>query len=637
MEESGEVRRCFCARGRTCDRCGSRLGHFFGIKGFGCRERNHEARCQRRYGQFEDSDGLGPLPSSTQRSDRARNGPRRHQSQQVLQTEQGESLRWLNALFAKMWPKIDEAAQRIVREQVTPQIKESLPGMLANRFRFKKFTLGTVPPTLGPISCFEMASGLKMEVGIDFRSSVDIEIEVGVASVGVRQLTFKGTLIIRLAPLIGEVPVVGGIQAYFLDPPVLEMDLTGLGNVAEMPGLAGITQNAFKTAVAGSLLLPNVISVPVGTEEQGVDHALMSLPVPRGILRFTALEAEDLIGADMHLLSKATSDPYVKVELAGETWQSSTVMKNLNPKWKDTDWHDFVVFDRDQKINIQVFDEDQMSADDLIGKARPMVVSDALDEQEAWIPLFDQAIDFNKPGNKVAVSKNGKARLRFEWMDIASDGCLDHDAVLAEVRIKELQVPAELGSEFSIAVKIGKAERTTPLVKVQPANANAAAAVDKTLAQVVRASDKQGLDTKTIAAITGLAEEEVDKMLQRKSFEPKDPAPAPCKAGESIMVNRVLYIPFGKDALLPGSINVTVFNKKKIGLASGSLALSEVTKLPGNSWPQVDAKSSEKGLHYTNTTLPLKSLKGGRDCQAQVMVTLKGLVLEAPTSSFVGQ
>eukprot|EP00971_Amphidinium_carterae_P131686 2608237-Amphidinium_carterae.1 len=34
-----------------------------------------------------------------------------------------------------------------------------------------------------------------------------------------------------------------------------------------------------------------------------------------------------------------------------------------------------------------------------------------------------EAIDFNKPGNKVAVSKNGRARLRFEWMDHAKTRC----------------------------------------------------------------------------------------------------------------------------------------------------------------------------------------------------------------------
>eukprot|EP00971_Amphidinium_carterae_P127618 2528531-Amphidinium_carterae.1 len=80
-------------------------------------------------------------------------------------------------------------------------------------------------------------------------------------------------------------------------------------------------------------------------------------------------------------------------------------------------------------------------------------------------------------------------------------------------------VPAELGSEFSIAVKIGKTERMTPLVKVQPVNANAAAVVDKTLMQVVQASDKQGLDTKTIAAITGATVEPLKQGTRWRTLE----------------------------------------------------------------------------------------------------------------------
>ena len=45
-------------------------------------------------------------------------------------------------------------------------------------------------------------------------------------------------------------------------------------------------------------------------------------------------------------------------QCSGETWCSSTVKANLNPRWTANDWHEFVIYDMDQRIRIEVFDED---------------------------------------------------------------------------------------------------------------------------------------------------------------------------------------------------------------------------------------------------------------------------------------
>ena len=37
---------------------------------------------------------------------------------------------------------------------------------------------------------------------------------------------------LRLGPLINEMPIVGGITAYFVDAPELDLDFTGLGDMA---------------------------------------------------------------------------------------------------------------------------------------------------------------------------------------------------------------------------------------------------------------------------------------------------------------------------------------------------------------------------------------------------------------------
>lgn len=443
---------------------------------------------------------------------------------------------WLNALFTKLWPNIDAAVQKIVHEQVVPQVNESLPSMLRGRFKVSKLTLGSTPPQLGPITYHELPGGAKLKVGIRFDSSVDISLDLG-ASAGVRSVKFNGSIVLRLGPFMNEVPVVGGAVLYFLDRPRLELDFTGLGNIADAPGLAGIVRNTIDDIIAGAVVLPNLISVPLGTEEQGIDHAILKKPVPVGVMRVSIMQATNLLGKDLRLLGSATSDPYVRVRLSGDEWRSSTVQATCNPVWREDDYHDFFVYDVEQHFSFEVYDADRFSSDDLIGISRSIAVTEARGIEEALLPLVP-GLEPQKPGVAVGSAHCGILKLGFSWFELLPGPAGPEGSVVA-VKIKHLKLAASVATDISIVVELGGVKRSTPLIKAE--HQSSAKTVDRTTCDIVKRCYSSGIDRATISKIVDLDASCVDELLGAGEHTSSD------KAGlaepKLVQVDTVIYIP----------------------------------------------------------------------------------------------
>ncbi len=60
-------------------------------------------------------------------------------------------------------------------------------------------------------------------------------------------------MIFLFRPLIGDIPLIGGVQLYFLRQPEVEFDLGGAANVLEIPGLSGLLKSAVDDQVLREL------------------------------------------------------------------------------------------------------------------------------------------------------------------------------------------------------------------------------------------------------------------------------------------------------------------------------------------------------------------------------------------------
>lgn len=523
-----------------------------------------------------------------------------------LEIAKGESLEWLNSIVEFLWPRINKAVQKIVQEQVVPQVQEKLPGPLQSVKI--NVNLGDETPAFGPIKVYTLKdaagkeTGLKMHLRVDYTSDVNVQISIGPMSVGVRSLRFVGELVVKMSPLIDEVPVVGGLTVYFLNPPDIDMDFTGLGNILDAPGLAGILRSAVDSVIAGVVVMPNQIAVPIGTEDQGVDRAKLKMPIPLGLLRVTAVRGSHLPGTDWHLFSKASADPYVVVKLGAETWMSPHCDQTTDPVWPDDTFSDLLVFDREQLIRIQVWDKD-IGPDDFMGKAQTLMVGNVvMSPGQRDLPLYAQKVDVDVEGD-VQATKCGDLTLSFEFLEPVPgkipDAC---DICLLTVKADEVIVPSACGQDVGVTVKVSapavsgsgegfSTEASMPLGSVPKPKA-AGKAVSQVLESVITKLNEKGMPKEDIAEVVALPCSEVTKVLGGGEVQvdlASDSAP------HVVEVEACITLKVPKAYLDSADIELVLADKKKAVICMHKARLSDVKSAQGLTLPGPIKIPSEKG------------------------------------------
>lgn len=53
-----------------------------------------------------------------------------------------------------------------------------------------------------------------------------------------------------MKPLINQMPLIGGVQYFFLNPPSLDFNLIGVADVLDMPGLADLIRRIVQEQIA---------------------------------------------------------------------------------------------------------------------------------------------------------------------------------------------------------------------------------------------------------------------------------------------------------------------------------------------------------------------------------------------------
>ena len=100
---------------------------------------------------------------------------------------------------------------------------------------------------LGPVTCrctgcyyedrYNSDGGVVFQSGLEYHSDCEIVLATKLATGGAASLDVAGTLSVLLRPLHGEAPpFVGGVEVLFTNPPVMNLDFEGIGNLADLPG-----------------------------------------------------------------------------------------------------------------------------------------------------------------------------------------------------------------------------------------------------------------------------------------------------------------------------------------------------------------------------------------------------------------
>eukprot|EP00435_Cladocopium_sp_Y103_P008713 s2755_g2.t1 len=357
------------------------------------------------------------------------------------------SVSCLSGTSGRLHPKIITLAARQLEDPFglfTQSLRLKTPLPLQD-IHFSHFLLGTTPPEVGPFEVSEWqhphdgSMGIEMKVGFNLDTEANIEMQVHGVKLGINRMFLKGDLLIRLEPLIDEIPVIGGIVVCFLNQPEVEFQYSGLAAHVD----SNILRSLLHSAVAQALVLPQVVKIPIGTEEQNVDRALLD-PAPVGVLRIWALHARDLPSS--WPLGSRSRSPFMDLSLETEQWQTSVVYHSTSPEWNEK--HDFLVFDKRQEVGIKVCDSNSLFLRNVIAAAPPVPVDDLVfqSEQEVALLNYDHGDDAVSPVHPSSPSSPaGTAVLRFEWLNFVRPGRRGPDSRhLLRVKLDEVVVPTEL-------------------------------------------------------------------------------------------------------------------------------------------------------------------------------------------------
>jgi Ca2+-dependent lipid-binding protein len=147
---------------------------------------------------------------------------------------------------------------------------------------------------------------------------------------GIRDFQLHGMLRVVMKPLITTIPLVGGLQVFFLNNPDIDFDLIGIADLLDMPGLSDILRRIVVETVASMMVLPNKFPIQLSDDIEAIE---LKAPEPEGVLRVHVVEAKNLMKKDIGMLGKGKSDPYAVVTLGAQEFKTKVIVNNVDPKW----------------------------------------------------------------------------------------------------------------------------------------------------------------------------------------------------------------------------------------------------------------------------------------------------------------
>jgi len=236
-------------------------------------------------------------------------------------------------------------------------------------------------------------AGIQVDVDVCWDGNCDIMLQAtftksAKVTFGVKHIKLSGRMSILLSPLTTELPVISAIQYGFTNPPDIQMEYSGM--VQALTNNLSVVQSALLSTInstlASMLVLPNRMVMPM---DLGSYDYLDVYQPPVGMVRLKAVR-----GRGFQVLRKMFAndipDLYCVVSLGasesnGGSFKTTTKMDNCTPCWEDESG-DFILYDLDQNIYVECWDEDRFDSDDMLGKAsitvRELFMNDGTSELE---------------------------------------------------------------------------------------------------------------------------------------------------------------------------------------------------------------------------------------------------------------
>ncbi|XP_061389220.1 extended synaptotagmin-2, partial [Musca vetustissima] len=331
-----------------------------------------------------------------------------------------ERCEWVNKILKHLWPNANHYARTLVKETIEPAVAESLANYKMNGFRFDRIILGTIPPRIGGVKVYTQNIGrneIIMDLDLFYASDCDINFYLGGMKGGIKDFQIHGWVRVVMKPLIRSMPLVGGLQIFFLNNPNIDFNLVGVIDLLDMPGLSDLLRRIIVEQIGNIMVLPNKLPITLSDE---VPATSLKMPEPEGVLRIHVVEAKDLMKKDISMLGKGKSDPYAIINVGSQEFKTQIIDNNVNPKWDF--WCEAKIFaEMGQFVEFNLFDADETGKDEELGRASVEIINAVKrGVVDTWLTLEN--------------AKHGMLHVRLQWYKLTANP-LDLQAALAETQL----------------------------------------------------------------------------------------------------------------------------------------------------------------------------------------------------------
>lgn len=315
-----------------------------------------------------------------------------------------ERAEWVNAIIYQLWPNVGHYTRKLISESIEPSIKTALEAYKLNGFRFERVVLGQVPPRITGIKVYERnisRNEIIVDMDLVFASDCDIKFCLGKMKAKIMDFSLRGMIRIVLKPIVNEIPLIGGLQAYFLSNPDIDFDLGGIANAFDAPGLSNIIRKIVLEQIGYLMVLPHKFTMPLMTT---VENRVLKCPDSAGVLRVWLHKAVQLEKKDVGVLGKSKSDPYAVLSVGARSVRTPRINNTVNPEWNYVaDFPIEVV--KGQELILEIYDHDDPGEDEFLGRAtvQTNIVSTKGEINYMWVELEDV--------------ESGRAQMSLAWLE----------------------------------------------------------------------------------------------------------------------------------------------------------------------------------------------------------------------------
>lgn len=318
-----------------------------------------------------------------------------------------ERAEWVNRILFQVWPNVNHYGKEVIKNVIEPNIELALAEYKLSGFRFQKMRLGTIPPRIGGIKVYDRnvsRNEIIMDIDLFYAGDCDISFILGGLSGGIKDFQIHGLLRVVMKPLITTIPLVGGLQIFFLNNPTIDFNLVGVADLLDMPGLSDLLRRVIVEQMAAIMVLPNKLPI---TLSDAIPAQSLKFPEPEGVIRVHVVEAKQLMKKDIGMLGKGKSDPYAIITVGAQTFKTKTIDNTVDPKWDY--WCEFSIDALiGQAVTVTVMDEDHSKKDSFLGRASVEVCNvTKRGVLDTWVSLEE--------------AKTGMVHLRMTWLQFSTD------------------------------------------------------------------------------------------------------------------------------------------------------------------------------------------------------------------------